>query len=174
MYAMRSFILLLLCLHTAFSYSQSAPEKTENPDGFFDPERDPVAVLFKGQPRLVVSEMTILRSVSANFERVGAIEKVDRRFWNEHWFITLESRHSQSLEESVFVMIRLKSNEKGEYFAEPWWMACTGNSCGSCDYAGEYDGCVCRFDKPGEPGVPGFCYHTISADPLMVRVPSRP
>jgi hypothetical protein len=147
--------------------------QTPMSDGYFDPARDPVAVMANGRLRFVISEMVVLRSISANFERVGAIEKVDKRFWDNHWFLILESRHSADMTESVYVMVRLQPNTKGEYFAEPWWMACTGNSCSSCQYADELEGCICLYDKPGEPGVSGFCYHTTSAEPLLVKVPLK-
>lgn len=148
----------------------NAQIKTPFPDEYFDPDRDPIAIISGGTLRFVVSEVVVLRSISSNFKRVGSIEQMGKRFWNNRWFLILESRHSQDMIESVYVMVRLKANEKGEYFAEPWWMACTGNSCSSCEYTDELDGCVCRYDKPGEPGVPGFCYHTLSDDPLLVKV----
>lgn len=159
-----------ICLCFLGIFAADAQESSLRPEDFFDPDRDPVAVMVDGSLRFTVSELVILRSISANFKRVGAIEHLDKRFWNNNWFMVLESRHSQDMVESVYVMVRLRADEKGAYFAEPWWMACTGNSCSSCEYTDELDGCVCRYDKPGEPGVPGFCYHTVSDDPLLVKV----
>ncbi len=142
-------------------------------DGFFDPVRDPIASKVNGRLRLMVSEEVLVRSISATLPRIGIIENIDRKQYEEDWYLTIESRHKEDLEQSVFVAVRLKPDEAGNYFAEAYWTACTGEGCGSCGYAGFMKGCFCMFDMPGQPGTPGACYQTFSNDPLLTKVPLK-
>lgn len=163
-------ILLLLCWMPGIGGAQqsAAPD-----DGFFDPMRDPVAGIVNNRLRLLVSEEVLVRSVIIKLPRVGMVEKVDRQEIEGHWWLTLESRHAEDMEQSVFVAVRLKPDQSGNYFADSYWTACTGEGCGGCDFKLQMDGCFCRFDKPGEPGTPGACYQTTSDEPLLVRVPLK-
>lgn len=169
---MRTLLLLCLCCFTQISFAQTTPPDDAG-QGFFDPKRDAVASMINGRLRLVVSEEVLVRSVAATLTRVGSIEKVDRRQYEEDWYLTIESRHTEDIEQSVFVAVRLKPDGEGNYFADAYWTACTGEGCGSCGYAGFMKGCFCMFDKPGEPGTPGACYQTFSDDPLLLRVPLK-
>ncbi len=164
---MRTIILSSLILLAQIILAQSP---TLSNDGFFDPDRDPIASRINGRLRLVVSEDVLVRSVVIKLPRVGLVEKVDRQEIEGHWWLTLESRHAEDMEQSVFVAVRLKSDAEGNYFADSYWTACTGEGCGGCDFKLQMDGCFCRFDKPGEPGTPGACYQTSSDEPLLVRV----
>ena len=163
-------LLFCLCLLTQFCPAQT-PSPVE--EGFFDPARDPVATMANNRLRLVVSEEVLVRSVLHTMPSVGIIENVARRQYENDWYLTIESRHSEDVEQSVFVAVRLKPNENGDYFADAYWTACTGESCGSCGYAGFMKGCFCLYDKPGEPGEPGACYQTFSNDPLLTKVPLK-
>lgn len=147
-----------------------AQETDMNEGDYFDPLLNPVAKIINQRVRLVVSEDVLLRSVSKKFPRVGEIEKVDRQFIEGVWWLTIESRHSSDIEQSVFVAIRLKSDDEENYYADSFWTACTGEGCGGCDFKLQMDGCFCRFDKPGEPGIPGACYQTTSDEMLMQKV----
>lgn len=140
-------------------------------DGFFDPVRDPVAAMRNGKLWLIVSDEVLVRSVAKNFSRLGAIEEVDRLQLEDTWYLVLKSRHAQDIEQSVFVAVRLKPDGKGNYFADAYWTACTGEGCSNCSYSGQRNGCYCLFDKPGEPGTPGACYQTFSDEPLLTKVP---
>lgn len=143
-------------------------------EGFFDPQRDPVAsMLDNGRLRLILSEAVLVRSVSVQLPRVGTVEKVDCQEIEGYWWLTLESRHAEDMEQSVFVAVRLKAGHDGYFFADSFWTACTGEGCGGCDFKLQMDGCFCRYDKPGEPGTPGACYQTTSDEPLLVKVPLK-
>ena len=157
--------LLLIIAQIALGQQPLLPE-----DGYFDPARDPIASMVNDRMRLVVSEEVLLRSVATNLPRVGMIERMDRQKIEGYWWLTLESRHAEDMEQSVFVAVRLKPGEDGQYFADSFWTACTGEGCGGCDFKLQMDGCFCRFDKPGEPGIPGACYQTTSDEMLLARV----
>jgi hypothetical protein len=159
----------LLCLYL-WAHGCLAQQDSTETDGFFDPKRDPIASIINGQLRLVVSEDVLVRSVAIKFAHLGTIEKVARQEIEGHWWLTLESRHADDMEQSVFVAIRLKPDEDGHYFADSFWTACTGEGCGGCDFKLQMDGCFCRFDRPGEPGTPGACYQTTSDEMLLSRV----
>jgi len=166
---MKTLAMFVMCFFARLCFAQQA-----TPDGgFFDPVRDPVASMMNGRLRLVVSEEVLVRSVAVKLARVGSIERVDRKQFEDEWYLTLESRHAQDIEQSVFVAVRLKPDGKGEYFADAYWTACTGEGCGSCGYGGRMNGCFCMYDKPGEPGTPGACYQTFSDEPLLVKVPLK-
>ena len=165
-------ILTLVCCGLAL-LCPAQPAAPPSSDGFFDPMRDPVAGMVNGRLRLVVSEEVLVRSVVIKLPRVGAVEKVDRQEIEGYWWLTLESRHAEDMEQSVFVAVRLKPDQDGNYFADSYWTACTGEGCGGCDFKLQMDGCFCRYDKPGEPGTPGACYQTTSDEPLLVRVPLK-
>ena len=156
---------LCFCVQICLAQQVNTPD-----DGFFDPNRDPIASMVDERMRLVVSEEVLVRSVVIGLPRVGMIERMDRQFIEGHWWLTLESRHAEDMEQSVFVAVRLKSDMEGNYFADSYWTACTGEGCGGCDFKLQMDGCFCRFDKPGEPGTPGACYQTTSDEPLLVKV----
>ena len=164
---MKTTLLFLLLVITQIALGQQ-PLLLE--DGYFDPARDPIASMVNDRMRLVVSEEVLLRSVSTNLPRVGMIERMDRQKIEGYWWLTLESRHAEDMEQSVFVAVRLKPGEDGQYFADSFWTACTGEGCGGCDFKLQMDGCFCRFDKPGEPGIPGACYQTTSDEMLLARV----
>jgi len=166
---MKTTALFIFCLFAQLCYAQ----QTSADDGFFDPMRDPVAFMSDGRLRLVVSEEVLVRSVVSKFARVGAIERVDRKQFDDKWYLVLESRHALDMEQSVFVAVRLKPNELGEYYADSYWTACTGEGCSSCGYGGRMTGCFCLLDKPGEPGTPGACYQTTSNEPLLCKVPLK-
>lgn len=155
------FFVLILC---TFTHAQS-------PDGFFDPLRDPVAAMVNNRLRLVVSEEVLVRSVSANMPQMGTVERVDRQFIENAWWLTIESRHAGDMEQSVFIAVRLKQGTDQKFFADHYWTACTGEGCGGCDFKIQMDGCFCRFDAPGEPGTPGACYQTASDEMLLAKVP---
>lgn len=142
-------------------------------DGFFDPQRDPIASMLNGRLRNMVSEEVLVRSVAAKFPRLGTVEKVDCQEIEGYRWITLEGRHSEDMEQSVFVAVRLKPDKAGNFFADSFWTACTGEGCGGCDFKFQMDGCFCRYDRPGEPGTPGACYQTTSDEPLLTRVPLK-
>lgn len=142
-------------------------------DGFFDPERDAVAKFFGGTLRLAVREDVLVRACRSSLARVGFIERVDRQQFGDDWYLVLQSRHAADIEQSVFVALRLRQGADGYYYADHFWHACTGNSCGGCGWDELRKNCFCMFDKPGEPGTPGFCYHTVSTDPLLHKVPLR-
>jgi hypothetical protein len=165
---MKTKVLLCLLLLTQLARGQ---ESRPMEDGFFDPTRDPIANLINNRIRLLVCEEVLLRSVAAGFPRVGMIERMAGQKIEGYWWITLESRHAEDMEQSVFVAVRLKPHLNGQYFADSFWTACTGEGCGGCDFKLQMDGCFCKFDKPGEPGTPGACYQTTSDEPLLVRVP---
>ncbi len=167
---MRTILSFCLCIFSCQCFAQqlAAPE-----DEYFDPLRDPVVGLVNGRLRCVVSEEVLVRSVSVKFPRVGAVERLDCQSIEGYWWLTLESRHSEDMEQSVFLALRLKPDKDGNYFADSYWTACTGEGCGGCDFKLQMDGCFCRFDKPGEPGTPGACYQTTSDEPLLVKVPLK-
>jgi hypothetical protein len=164
---MKTILLCCFCFLTQICLGQLAMPLE---DAFFDPVRDPIASMINGRLRLVVSEEVLVRSVVVKLPRVGLVEKVDRQQIEGYWWLTLESRHAEDMEQSVFVAIRLKPDQNGQYFADSYWTACTGEGCGGCDFKLQMDGCFCRFDKPGEPGIPGACYQTTSDEPLLVKV----
>ena len=159
---------LCFCVQICLAQQANTPD-----DGFFDPNRDPIATMVNERLRLVVSEEVLVRSVVIGLPRVGMIERMDRQFIEGYWWLTLESRHAEDMEQSVFVAVRLKPDKEGNYFADSYWTACTGEGCGGCDFKLQMDGCFCRFDKPGEPGTPGACYQTTSDEPLLVKVPLK-
>lgn len=163
-------IVMSLCVLCLSSNGQEA--NTE--DGFFDPQRDPIASKVNGRLRLLQSEEVLVRSISTTLPRIGIIENIDRKQYEEDWYLTIESRHKEDIEQSVFVAVRLKPDAAGNYFADAYWTACTGEGCGSCGYAGFMKGCFCMFDMPGEPGTPGACYQTFSNDPLLTKIPLKP
>jgi len=162
----------LLCFglwaQLCFAQAAKSPE-----DGFFDPASDPVASMDRGRLRPIVGEEVLVRSLSDKLPRVGTIEKVDCQKIEGYWWLTLESRHAEDMEQSVFVALRLKPDSNGDYFADSYWTSCTGEGCGGCDFKLQMDGCFCRFDRPGEPGTPGACYQTTSDEPLLVKVPLK-
>ncbi len=166
---MKFFCAILFNLLTQFCPAQNQNAQSD----YFDPALDPIATMVNGRLRLIVSEEVLLRAVAAKFARVGSIEKVDRKQFDKEWYLTLESRHSEDIEQSVFVAIRLKPNSSGDYFADAYWTACTGEGCGSCSYNGKMTGYFCLFDRPGEPGTPGACYQTFSDEPLLSKVPLK-
>lgn len=137
----------------------------------FDPQTDPIARMAYERPRLILSEEVILRAVVATFPKVGRVEAVRCQFIESRWWLTLESRHADDMEQSVFLAIRLKPDEEGQFFADSFWTACIGEGCGGCDFKIQMDGCFCRHDRPGEPGIQGACYQITSDEPLMVKVP---
>lgn len=142
-------------------------------DDFFDPAIHPVAVTVKDKIRLSYSEEVLVRSVRMKVASLGQIESVERRYLLERWFLVFRGRHAEDIEQSVIVALRLKPDEQGRYFAENFWQACSGASCGGCDW-NHYDySCFCQFDEPGQPGTPGFCNHTWSDDPLLMKVPLK-
>ncbi|MFN0216695.1 MAG: hypothetical protein ACKVT2_20745 [Saprospiraceae bacterium] len=167
---MKTMLLACVCLWARFCLAQQAPLSAND---FFDPQNNPVATLTNGRLRCVVSEDILVRSVSANFPTVGSLERMDCQRIEGYWWLTLESRHAEDMEQSVFVAVRLKPDLEGNYFADSFWTACTGEGCGGCDFKLQMDGCFCRFDKPGEPGTPGACYQTTSNEPLLVKVPTK-
>jgi len=167
---MKTKLLYLLLVYTQIALGQQ-PALQE--DEFFDPARDPIAILVNDRMRLLVSEEVLLRAVATNLPRVGMIERMDRQKIEGFWWLTLESRHAEDMEQSVFVAVRLKAASGGQYFADSFWTACTGEGCGGCDFKLQMDGCFCRFDKPGEPGTPGVCYQTTSDEMLLARVPIK-
>jgi hypothetical protein len=168
---MKSLLLFALSLLAQVLWSQTSADAG---DGWFDPDRDPIAQSVNGRLRLVVSEEVLVRSAAVKLPRLGAAEKVDRQHFEGHWWLTVESRHAHDMEQSVFLAVRLKPNPDGEYFADSWWTACTGEGCSSCDFKYQMDGCFCRFDKPGEPGTPGACYQTTADEPLLTKVLLKP
>ncbi|MBX2893484.1 MAG: hypothetical protein KF734_21400 [Saprospiraceae bacterium] len=147
-----------------------AQQPTSSDDDFFDPQVDPIASTIEGRLRLAVSEDVLVRSVVVKFPKVGAVEKVDRQKIEGYWWLTLESRHSDDIEQSVFLAVRLKPDDNGNYFEDSFWTACIGEGCGGCDFKYQLDGCFCRFDRPGEPGTPGACYQATSDERLMTKV----
>ncbi len=167
---MKTLLLCCLGLWTRLCIAQPA---TLHDDGFFDPARDPVANMVNGRVRRVINEEVLVRAISASFPRLGTVEKVDCQKIEGYWWLTLESRHAEDLEQSVFVALRLKPDQNGHYFADSFWTACTGEGCGGCDFKLQMDGCFCRFDKPGEPGTPGACYQTTSDEKLLTKVPLK-
>jgi hypothetical protein len=170
---MKKLILYLLMVINAWpTLAQSAAPN----DGFFDPQRDPVASTFGGRIRLVVSEDVLVRSATKNSymtHYVGRIEQVDRKEIEGFWNLTLQSRYSEDMEQSVFLAIRLRPDGKGNYFAGSYWTACVGEGCGECGLSIQRDGCYCLQDKPGEPGTPGACYQITSDEPILIRVPLK-
>jgi hypothetical protein len=168
---MKFFLLIAFCFVANLSKAQ--PDGSLS-DGWFDPDRDPIARSVNGRLRLVVSEEVLVRSAAVKLPRLGAAEKVDRQHFEGHWWLTVESRHAQDMEQSVFLAVRLKPNAEGEYFADSWWTACTGEGCSSCNFKYQMDGCFCRFDMPGEPGTPGACYQTTADEPLLTKVRLKP
>lgn len=148
----------------------SAQKATE----YFDPETDPVATLVNGKLRLIVSEEVLVRSVRMTLARIGLIENIDRQYLEGHWFLILESRHALNFEQAVYVALRLKPDGQGNYFAEHYWDACTGEACSGCMFDQAAQRCFCKYDKPGAPGENGFCMHTVSDDPLLKKVPLKP
>lgn len=142
----------------------------QSSDGFFDPLRDPVAAMVNNRLRLVVSEEVLVRSASANMPQMGTVEYLGREFIENAWWLTIESRLSGDIEQSVFIAVRLKEGSDQKFFADHYWTACTGEGCGGCDFKLQMDGCFCRFDAPGEPGTPGACYQTASDEMLLTKV----
>jgi len=165
--AMKICLLLCFCTFTRLCFAQ---QETSIEDGFFNPALDPVASMVNNRLRLVVSEEVLVRSVVVNLPCVGMTEQVGCQEIEGRWWLTLESRHAQDMEQSVFVAVRLKSDTNGHYFADSFWTSCTGEGCGGCDFKLQMDGCFCRYDKPGEPGTPGACYQTTSDEPLLSKV----
>ncbi len=166
---MKSILLIWFYCITNYCAAQQLPSE----DGFFDPARDPVAKIFNERLRLLINEDVVIRSIIQGLPRVGIAEKVECQQIEDHWWLTLESRHAEDMEQSVFVAVRLKPDKEGNYFADSYWTACTGEGCGGCDFKLQMDGCFCRFDKPGEPGTPGACYQTASDEPLLIKVPLK-
>ena len=168
---MKSVLILLLSLWCQICQAQQVVTPG---DGFFDPQRDPLANMVNGRLRPKVNEEVLLRSIASKFPRIGIIEKLDCQEIEGFWWLTLESRQADDMEQSVFIAQRLKPDKAGNYFADSYWTACTGEGCGGCDFKLQMDGCFCRFDKPGEPGTPGACYQTASDEPLLTKVPLKP
>jgi len=164
---MKSVLILLLSLWCQICVSQ---QDIQSVDGFFDPQRDHVASMVNGRLRPKVNEEVLVRSIASKFPKIGTIEQLDCQEIEGYWWLTLESRHADDMEQSIFVALRLKPDKSGNYFADSYWTACTGEGCGGCDFKLQMDGCFCRFDRPGEPGTPGACYQTASDEPLLTRV----
>ena len=159
-------ICLLLCF-CSIKLLCSAQQEPLIESEFFNPAFDPVASMVNNRLRLVVSEEVLVRSIVVNLPSVGITEQVGCQKIEGHWWLTLESRHAQDMEQSVFVAVRLKPDAEGNYFADSFWTSCTGEGCGGCDFKLQMDGCFCRYDKPGEPGTAGACYQTTSDEPLL-------
>lgn len=167
---MKTSLIFCLCLFAQIGFAQTEPRADTD---YFDPQTDPVARMDHERPRLMLSEELIMRAVVVKFPSVGRVERVGCQFIEGRWWLTLESRHADDMEQSVFLAIRLKPDDEEQFFADYFWTACTGEGCGGCDFKLQMDGCFCRFDRPGDPGIPGACYQTTSDEPLMVKVPLR-
>lgn len=167
---MKTSALFFFCIlgHSILAQSFELPE-----DGFFNPARDPVAHKVHDRLKLLFPEAVLVRAVAGQFPRLGMVEKVECQEIEGFWWLTIQSRHTDDLEQSVFVAVRLKPDGEGRYFADAYWTACTGEGCGGCDFKLQMDGCFCRFDKPGEPGIPGACYQTSSDEMLLIKVPLK-
>ncbi|MFN0175884.1 MAG: hypothetical protein ACKVU0_14625 [Saprospiraceae bacterium] len=165
---------MLLLLVSLWCQICIAQKEVTPGDGFFDPQRDPIAKMVNGRLLNTISEEVLVRSIASKFLQIGTLEKLNCQEIEGHWWLTLESRHADDMEQSVFIAQRLKPDKAGNYFADSYWTACTGEGCGGCDFKIQMDGCFCRFDKPGEPGTPGACYQTASDEPLLTRVPLKP
>lgn len=162
------YIIFLLIFMSQFSSLVSAQD-----DGFFDPERDPVMQEIDGRLRFVISEALLIKSMRVRIPRIGSIEQIEKKQFQGFWYIMLESRHAADLDQSVVVALRLRKDDQGNYFADHAWQACTGEGCGGCGWDSVNESCFCKFDRPGEPGTPGACYHSWSDEALLMRVPIK-
>lgn len=169
---MRYVFILAIGLFCYFNAGAQTP--TENEDGYFDPQRDPVLSTINGKVRFVQSEEVIARAADIRLGKLNSVETFDKLFLNGHWYFTCECRYSLDPDQAAKVYLRLKGDENGNYFADSFWVACIGTPCGSCDWDINNDRCFCKTDRPGEPGEPGACNQIWSTDPLLRKVKLKP
>lgn len=144
-------------------------------DGFFDPDRDPVLAVINGKMRFLVSEEVMVRAVDIRFTKLGQIESIYKKQLYDEWYIFFEGREVDRIEQSIVVVLKLRKNEKDEYFADHSWYACVGDSCGSCGYdETNLQACFCKSEGPSsQPHSEGFCYSIWSDDPLFQKTPLK-
>jgi hypothetical protein len=160
-------LLLLIC-------GASLPAQTTT-DGYFDPERDPVLSVINGKMRFMVSEDVMVRAVDIRVTKLGQIETIYKKQLYEDWYIFIEGREKDKIEQSIVVVLKLKKDEAGNYFADHSWYACVGDSCGSCGYdETNLEACFCKSEDPNPVRHnSGYCYSLWSNDPLFYKTPLK-
>ena len=167
-------------IFVAISFVSSAPLNAQSfsdsvQTAYFDPEHDPVLALINGKVRFVVSEDVLVRATDLRFTKIGQIESVYKKQLYDEWYVFMEGREQDHIEQSVVVVLRLRKDENDRYFADHFWNACVGNSCGSCGFdETRLRGCFCKSEDPSsKPGAPGFCYNIWSDETLFRKVPLK-
>jgi hypothetical protein len=153
--------------------SQSATAQGDS-SNYFIPTRDPIMSTINGKVRFMVSEEVLVRAANLRFAKLGEIESIYKKEMEGDWYVYIECRLDGNIEESAIVSVKMRLDDKGNYFADNSWHACVGESCGSCGWDVMSNFCFCKTDKPGEPGTPGECYNIWSDDPLFFTTPLKP
>jgi hypothetical protein len=143
-------------------------------DGYFNPETDPILSTINGKVRFVQSEEVIARAADIRIGKLNTVETFDKVQIQGNWYFTLECRFAPDPDQSARVYLKLRPDDKGNFFADSAWIACVGVPCGSCDWNYDTYDCYCKTDRPGEPGVLGECTQVWSTDPLLKKVKLRP
>jgi hypothetical protein len=138
---------------------------------YFDPERDPVLSIINGKMRFLVSEEVMVRAVDIRVTKLGQIESIYKKQLYDDWYIFIEGREIDKIEQSIVVVLKLRKEEGGNYYAAHSWYACIGDSCGSCGYdETNLEACFCKSEDPSPtPHTVGFCYSVWSNDPLFYK-----
>jgi hypothetical protein len=144
---------------------QLSAQTTDSLD-YFIPKRDPIITTVNGRARFAVSEEVLVRAADLRVIKLGDIESIQKKEINGKMYLWIECRIKDNLQESAIAIVKLRNDDLGNYYADDYWNACIGDSCGSCTFD-ENLGCLCMTDKPGEPGEPGLCYHVWSDEPLF-------
>ena len=166
---MKQVILVLGFLATGllpyFTYAQ------ETANGYFDPEHDPILVTTNQKVRFALSEDVMVRAVDIRFTHIGQIETIYKKQLYDNWYIFIEGREQDKIEQSVVITLKLKAESTGRYFADNAWTACVGDTCGNCGFnETQLHGCFCLGEDPVDiPGNPGFCYSIWSDEPLFKK-----
>lgn len=167
---------LLLLTTTAEAQTAALATGENTSDGFFDPERDPVLSMVNGKMRFVVSEDVLVRATDLRFTQIGQIEAVYKKQLYEDWYVFMEGRERDHIEQSVIIVLKLRRDENNNYFADHFWNACVGDSCGSCGFdETRLRGCFCKSEDPSpKAGASGFCYNIWSDEALFRKTSLKP
>jgi hypothetical protein len=145
------------------------------PDEWFDPDRDPIMRTINGKLRIVESEDIIVRASNI---RIGGlhstVETFEKREMYNHWYIVFECRFSPDRDQSAKVYLQLRDDGTGNYFADTTWIACVGRPCGSCELNPDTEYCVCKTERPDQPGELGECNQVWSTEALLFRIRRKP
>lgn len=166
----------MLLTTTSVVHAQTTVGGERPSDGYFDPERDPILSMVNGKMRFVVSEDVLVRATDLRFTQIGQIEAVYKKQLYEDWYVFMEGRERDHIEQSVIIVLKLRRDENNNYFADHFWNACVGDSCGSCGFdETRLRGCFCKSEDPSsKAGTSGFCYNIWSDEALFRKIPLKP